>query len=144
MLSCFAHVHCKPVVLSMANSSSHDQPLRMYCIPCNSTRAPAALPNERNLPPAPCPLPPAPCPLPPAHCCAQVFTDLELCALEGEADHTDGAARAGRLPPDCYHQSGVAGALKRTKMFFGARCVGAKVGVAVKVEVEVWLFSWDR
>ena len=53
----------------------------------------------------------------------QVFGAAELAALEAGADQVDGSARAGQLPPSCFHVNCTrAGALKRTKFFFGARC----------------------
>ena len=43
--------------------------------------------------------------------------------MEAQADSLDQSARAGQLPPTCFHVTQTrAAALKRTKMFFGARC----------------------
>ena len=43
--------------------------------------------------------------------------------MEAGACGVDRSARAGCLPPSCFHSShGRAGGLKRTKLFFGARC----------------------
>ena len=53
-----------------------------------------------------------------------MFSEAELTALEAEVDMLDGRARTQALPPACFHVNRTrAGAqLKRTKMFFGARC----------------------
>ena len=52
----------------------------------------------------------------------QFFTEAELRGLEAAADGLH--AKAGtRLPPTAFHQThALGGALRRTKMFFGARC----------------------
>ena len=52
----------------------------------------------------------------------QFFTEAELRGLEAAADSLH--AKAGtRLPPTAFHQThALGGALRRTKMFFGARC----------------------
>ena len=54
---------------------------------------------------------------------AQVFSEAEMAAMEAQADVLDSQTRAGQLPPSCFHVNRTrSGALKRTKMFFGARC----------------------
>lgn len=58
----------------------------------------------------------------------QVFTGAELDAMEAGACSVDRSARAGCLPPACFHSThGRAGGLKRTKLFFGARCAPTTV-----------------
>ena len=60
--------------------------------------------------------------------CPQVFCHSELSGLEGRADGVDSRARAGLLPQSCHHTSlSKGGALKRTKFFFGARCINASL-----------------
>ena len=53
----------------------------------------------------------------------QIFSPEEMNSIEARADDIDRDAREGFLPEQCYHNSqNRAGALKRTKFFFGARC----------------------
>ena len=54
--------------------------------------------------------------------CVQFFTEAELQGLEAAADGLH--AKAGtQLPPTAFHQThALGGSLRRTKMFFGARC----------------------
>lgn len=55
----------------------------------------------------------------------QVFSSEELAEIESKSDTVDQKARAGLLPDACFHTSyAKGGGLKRTKFFFGARCVG--------------------
>lgn len=52
----------------------------------------------------------------------QFFTEAELQSLEAAADSTHGKAGT-QLPPTAVHQThALRGGLRRTKMFFGARC----------------------
>ena len=52
----------------------------------------------------------------------QMFSEAALAEMEGGADKVDAKARAGRLPPECWHATvGRGGQPKRTKFFFGAR-----------------------
>ncbi|KAK9846783.1 hypothetical protein WJX84_001250 [Apatococcus fuscideae] len=51
-----------------------------------------------------------------------MFSEAALAEMEGGADKVDAKARAGRLPPECWHATvGRGGQPKRTKFFFGAR-----------------------
>jgi hypothetical protein len=53
----------------------------------------------------------------------QIFSDAELAAMEAGADGVDARARAGCLPQACFQTTlARGGGLKRTKLFFGARC----------------------
>lgn len=53
---------------------------------------------------------------------AQFFSEAEMQRLEAEADGMHAKADA-RLPPNAFHKThALGGGLRRTKMFFGARC----------------------
>ena len=72
-----------------------------------------------------------------------------MAALEAQADSLDGAARAGQLPQSCFHVNETRlGALKRTKMFFGARCEASLVpepqGVEQALDITAELAHWRR
>ena len=52
----------------------------------------------------------------------QFFSEAELQCLEEAADGMHAKAET-RLPPTAFHEThAVGGSLRRTKMFFGARC----------------------
>lgn len=53
----------------------------------------------------------------------QFFSEDELQGIETAANEMHAKAEAGRLPPVAFHNTHThGGGLKRTKMFFGARC----------------------
>ena len=55
-------------------------------------------------------------------CAVQFYTAEELTAIEAAAGCVNDKARAGLLPPECFHvTAGKSGLPKRTKFFFGAR-----------------------
>lgn len=57
------------------------------------------------------------------HLSVQFYAAEALARMEAGADGVHAKAEAGRLPPTCFHETrGRGGALKRTKLFFGARC----------------------
>ena len=51
-----------------------------------------------------------------------MFSEVALAEMESGADRVDSKAKAGQLPPECWHTTlGKGGLPKRTKFFFGAR-----------------------
>ena len=54
----------------------------------------------------------------------KIFSAEEMQAIEAAADEVQTKAMEGRLPQTCFHESrGRGGNLRRTKFFFGARCM---------------------
>lgn len=54
----------------------------------------------------------------------RVFSDAQLQAVEEASDALLESSRQGKLPSSCFHvTASMRGAPKRTKFFFGARCV---------------------